>query len=123
MLPVLVMVRVLFSGAALADGTSPRLRRPVSVLVEDGTLTEIYDGDDAPAQAREGTTIVDASGATIVPGFVDCHSHLTLPGGARWIARGADPTPALIDTAERNAAALVQAGELPAGRRGRGGHA
>ena len=44
------------------------------------------------------------------PALVDCHSHLTLPGGAQWIARGADPTPDLIDAAERNAAALVRAG-------------
>jgi len=55
-------------------------------------------------------TVIDASGATIVPALVDSHSHLTLQGGAQWIARGADPTPDLIDAAERNAAALVAAG-------------
>ncbi len=102
--------RVTYTGAALADGTSPRLRRPVSVLVEDGLLAGIYDGDDVPAAARDGATVVDASGATIVPGLVDCHSHLTLQGGAQWIARGSDPTADLVDAAERNAAALVRAG-------------
>src|SRR5262249_5162926 len=81
--------RVLYSGAALADGRSSRLRLPVTVAVEDGVLTGIHDGDDWPAEASEGAVVVDASGATIVPGFVDCHSHLTLPGGAQWIARGA----------------------------------
>jgi adenine deaminase len=25
--------------------------------------------------------ILDASGTTIIPGMVDCHSHFTLPGG------------------------------------------
>jgi imidazolonepropionase-like amidohydrolase len=102
--------RVLYAGAALADGMTPQLRGPVSVLVEGDVLAGIYDGDDIPAGAREGAAVVDASGATIVPGFVDCHSHLTLQGGAQWIARGADPTPALVDAAERNAAALVGAG-------------
>ncbi len=105
-----VAARVLYAGAALADGTSPRLRRPVSVLVDGDVLAGIYEGDDLPAQARDAVAVVDASGATIVPGFVDCHSHLTLQGGAQWIARGADPTPVLVDAAERNGAALLRAG-------------
>jgi imidazolonepropionase-like amidohydrolase len=107
---VLPVSAVLYEGAALADGTSPRLRRPVSVLVDGGVLAGIYDGDDVPAAATREAAIVDASGATVVPGFVDCHSHLTLQGGAQWIARGADPTPVLIDAAERNGAALLRAG-------------
>jgi imidazolonepropionase-like amidohydrolase len=45
-----------------------------------------------------------------VPSFVDCHSHLTLPGGAHWIDRGADPTAELEKAAERNAARLVASG-------------
>jgi len=101
--------QVIYQGAALADGTGPVLRRPVTIAVRDGFITSISDGDHAEAVAA-GATIVDASGATIVPGLVDCHSHLTLQGGAQWIARGADPTPELIDAAERNAAALMAAG-------------
>ena len=100
---------VLYEGAALADGRGPDLVTGVSVLVVDQTVAGIYTAD-APADVRADATVLDASGATIVPGFVDCHSHLTLQGGAQWIARGADPTPDLIDAAERNAAALVRAG-------------
>ncbi|HYS32729.1 MAG TPA: amidohydrolase family protein [Streptosporangiaceae bacterium] len=100
---------VLYAGAALADGLGPALRTPVSVRVDDGIVTGIIDGDGAEA-ASPGTRVIDASGATIVPGLVDCHSHLTLQGGAQWIVRGSDPTPDLVDAAERNAAALVQAG-------------
>jgi len=105
---------VLVAGAALADGLGPALARPVSIGVDDGIVTGIFEGDGAGQAAEQaagqGMTVVDASGATIVPGFVDCHSHLTLQGGAQWIARGADPTPDLIEAAERNAAALLQAG-------------
>src|SRR5260221_12027800 len=102
---------VLYQGAALADGLSPVLRKPVTIAVDDGLIAGIFDGDgDGEALAGQATALVDASGATIVPGLVDCHSHLTLQGGAQWIARGADPTPDLIDAAERNAAALVLAG-------------
>ncbi len=100
--------RTLYVGAALADGLGPALRTPVSVAVTDGIITGISDGEaEAPA---DGSAVVDASGATMVPGLVDCHSHLTLQGGAQWIARGSDPTPELIAAAEQNAAALVAAG-------------
>jgi imidazolonepropionase-like amidohydrolase len=102
---------VRYTGAALADGLSPALRRPVTIVVSDGIITGIFDDDgDATATGDQAGHVVDASGATIVPGFVDCHSHLTLQGGAQWIARGADPTPDLIEAAERNAAALIGAG-------------
>jgi imidazolonepropionase-like amidohydrolase len=102
---------ILYQGAALADGLSPALRRPVTIAVADGVVTGLYDddGDSAKASGLSGQ-VVDASGATVVPGFVDCHSHLTLQGGAQWIARGADPTPDLIEAAEQNAAALVRSG-------------
>lgn len=100
---------VLYEGAALADGRGPELVTGVSVLITDQTVAGIYT-EDVPAQVRDGAVVVDASGATIVPGFVDCHSHLTLQGGAQWIARGADSTPDLIEAAEQNAAALMRAG-------------
>ena len=37
-----------------------------------------------------------------MPGLVDGHSHLSLPGGSHWIDRGGDPTDRLLDVAERN---------------------
>jgi imidazolonepropionase-like amidohydrolase len=55
---------------------------------------------------------VDAGGATIVPAMVDCHSHLTMPGGSHWIARGDDPPAVLRQVARDNAKRLAQAGIL-----------
>ena len=100
---------LLLHGAALADGTGPELQTSVSVLVAGGEVAGIFHGE-VPAEARESAEVIDASGATIVPSFVDCHSHLTLPGGAHWIDRGADPTAELEKAAERNAALLVASG-------------
>jgi imidazolonepropionase-like amidohydrolase len=53
---------------------------------------------------------VDASGATIVPGMVDAHSHVTLPGGAHWIDRAFDEPADLLRAADHNGTLMSRAG-------------
>jgi imidazolonepropionase-like amidohydrolase len=103
--------RVLYRDTAIADGRSDRLRLGMSILVERGRIAWIRpaDGEDDPGPAA-GLEVVDASGATVVPGMVDCHSHVTLPGGAHWIERIDDPPAALAEVAERNGRLLTSAG-------------
>src|SRR5215475_7669899 len=96
------MSRILYRDAALADGTGPDLRVGISMLVSDDRIEWIRRSDDE-LDAGPDTEVVDASGSTIVPGLVDSHSHLTLPGGAHWIDRGFDPPEDLLLVAERNA--------------------
>ncbi|HET6213991.1 MAG TPA: amidohydrolase family protein [Micromonosporaceae bacterium] len=100
--------RVLVTGAALADGRGPDLRRGVSMLVEGSRVAGIWDAADVPDVGE--VEHIDASGATLVPGMVDSHSHVTMQGGAQWIARGADPTGTLLSVAEENGDLLVRAG-------------
>ena len=96
------MSRILYRGAALADGTGPLLRIGVSILVVDDRIEWIRPSDDEPDPGPD-VQLVDASGCTIVPGLVDSHSHLTLPGGAHWIERGFDQPDELLRVAEHNA--------------------
>lgn len=100
--------RVLYRGAALTDARSDRLRLGVSILVDEHVIAWIRpaDGEEDPGDAQ----IVDASGATIVPGMVDAHSHVTGPGGAHWIERFSDPAERLVDVAEANGALAHAAG-------------
>ncbi|MGH3168260.1 MAG: hypothetical protein ACRDN0_20550, partial [Trebonia sp.] len=99
----------LYRDAALADGRSPDLGRGVSVLTENGRITWIRDSaEEGPVPV--GVQIVDAGGTTIVPGMVDGHSHLTLPGGSHWIDRGFDATEDLLEVAEANADLQVRSG-------------
>ena len=114
--------RLVIREACLADGHSATLQVGVNLLIENGRIarlsTEEFDAGDAQ--------VLDGGGATIVPAFVDSHSHLTMPGGSHWIDRGSDPPDQLREVARRNAARLVQAGILwardvgsPAGSDGR----
>ena len=117
-----MMARLLIRDACLADGHSPTLQVGVSLLIENGRIARVSADDLDPTDAE----VLDGGGATIVPAFVDAHSHLTMPGGSHWIERGTDPPDQLREAARRNAARLVQAGILwardvgsPAGPDGR----
>ena len=82
----------------------------MSILVELGKITWIRPSEAEPAADESGLEVVDAGGTTIVPGMVDAHSHLTLPGGSHWIQRGFDPPERLLGYAEYNADLLHGAG-------------
>jgi imidazolonepropionase-like amidohydrolase len=99
----------LFRDAAFADGRSPALRVGVSVLVDNNRVVWIRPSDGEEEVGSE-VEVVDASGTTIVAGMVDCHSHLTLPGGAHWLDHVSDPPERLIATAEDNGRLLNAAG-------------
>lgn len=103
------MPRTLYRDAALADGTGPDLRLGVSVLVDGHRIEWIRPAGGEPDPGPD-VEVVDASGCTIVPGLVDSHSHLTLPGGAHWIDRGFDPAGRLLAVAEHNARLQRSAG-------------
>jgi imidazolonepropionase-like amidohydrolase len=103
--------RTLYRDAAIADGRSDELRLGISLLVDSSTIQWIRPTDDeGDPGPRDRLEIVDASGSTIVPGMVDCHSHVTLPGGAHWIDRIDDPPSTLVDVAERNGQLLTSSG-------------
>ena len=109
------MTRVLYRDAAITDARSDRLTTGVSLLVADGRIAWIRPADGEPEVSRGASpedelAIVDASGATIVPGLVDAHAHVTLPGGAHWIERIDDPPEALLDVAEHNGQLLSRSG-------------
>jgi imidazolonepropionase-like amidohydrolase len=103
------MPQTLYRDLALADGSCPDLVLGLSVLVRNDVIEWIGPVDAEPALAAD-VRVVDASGCSLVPGMVDSHSHLSLPGGAHWIDRGHDDAAELLQVAEHNARLQRSAG-------------
>ena len=57
--------------ARLFDSTSGQLVTPGMVVVSNGVIQSL--GGDAPA----GATVIDLGDATLLPGFIDAHTHLS----------------------------------------------
>ena len=87
--------RLLIRDACLADGHSATLQVGINLLIENGTIARVSTDELDPGDAE----VLDGGGATIVPAFVDAHSHLTMPGGSHWIDRGSDPPDRLREVA------------------------
>jgi imidazolonepropionase-like amidohydrolase len=47
-----------------------------SILIRDGKIAEVGTDIKAPA----GATLIDASGEYVLPGIIDCHSHIAVSG-------------------------------------------
>lgn len=74
---------LLITNARVIDGTGALPSRDLrTIRIEDGCIAEIADNLPAGA-ARTGTRVLDAEGATIMPGLIDGHVHLqSVPGSA-----------------------------------------
>lgn len=57
----------------LFDGTSETMKQGVSILVRNGRIAAVGTNIVAPT----GAEIIDLSGWTVLPGFIDLHTHLT----------------------------------------------
>ena len=51
-----------------------------ALLAKDGHIAWAGAMADLPAAAREGAEVLDAKGALVTPGLVDCHTHLVYAG-------------------------------------------
>jgi imidazolonepropionase-like amidohydrolase len=103
--------RVAVVGAVLADGTTEAVRADVTLLVEHGRVAGLWFDGSGPGGNELDAPVIDGSGSTIVPGMVDSHAHLSMPGGAQWIERGrVDPGDELLTVGEENGEAMVRAG-------------
>src|SRR5499427_786606 len=57
----------------LFDATSDKVRENVLVTIEGDRIKSVASGATAPSDA----TVIDLSHATVLPGLIDCHTHLS----------------------------------------------
>lgn len=57
----------------LIDGVGRAPRNQVSILIHDDRITAVQPGFTTPTGAR----VIDLSHATVLPGLIDCHVHIT----------------------------------------------
>jgi imidazolonepropionase-like amidohydrolase/ABC-type multidrug transport system permease subunit len=76
-----------------------------SVLVKEGKIAEIYEGNGPDPKSIHAET-VEAAGKTILPGLIDVHVHLGAPGGFYPDMSKYDPEKAML----RNLAAYLYSG-------------
>src|SRR5436190_23406141 len=71
---------LVLEAAHLFDGVDGRLQSPGLVVVEGGRITGVGPDAAVPAGAR----VLDLGDATLLPGFIDAHVHLTYDYEADW---------------------------------------
>ena len=99
---------ILFSNTRIFDGSGSK---PFTgeVLIEGHRISGV--SRDGVALSREGATVIDCEGATLMPGLTEAHAHLSWPCSVERFVPGMHlpPEDLLLNTA-RNARILLDHG-------------
>jgi imidazolonepropionase-like amidohydrolase len=70
----LAPAKTLVHAGSLIDGRADTVRKSVTITIEGERITGLADGYTAPAA---GDTVIDLKHATVMPGLMDMHVHLS----------------------------------------------
>ncbi|RAK52215.1 LpqB family beta-propeller domain-containing protein [Phenylobacterium deserti] len=87
--------RKVVRGGRVWDGKGAQVRSGVDVVIEGNRIADLLPAGSAVA----GAQVVDASGATVIPGLMDMHTHRQMQGyaygdreGRLWLSLGVTTT-------------------------------
>jgi imidazolonepropionase-like amidohydrolase len=103
------MRRKIFDNVRIFDGTgSPSFEG--SVLIEGDRIAQVARAGEALLGASDAT-VIDGAGATLMPGMVEAHGHITWPSSTeRFEPRFMLPAEEMLLAAARNARILLDHG-------------
>ncbi len=101
------MPRILFRNARVWDG-SGAAAYPADVLIEDERIRAV--ATQRGQLEASGAEVIEANGATLMPGLVEGHAHITFINGARPTDLGDTPPEEHTLIAARNARLLLDHG-------------
>ena len=78
--PPAAPVTIALKAAHLFDSVSGRLQERGVVIVRDGRIQSVGSDLPVPADAR----VIDLGDATLLPGFIDAHVHLSAESSPEW---------------------------------------
>ncbi len=73
------MNRLIIKGGRLIDPAA-KIDGLYNVYVMGGRIASVKKAESDTSEAGPGVEVVDATGLTVVPGFIDAHAHLREPG-------------------------------------------
>lgn len=100
---------ILIKAGKLIDVRSGRVLENQAILIEGERIREVGAAATVAGHAPQNARVIDLSNATVLPGLIDCHTHLTMElGGIAQSFTQSIPRQALVGA--RNARVTLEAG-------------
>src|SRR5580700_4019047 len=104
------MRRTQFTHVRVFDGTGAA-PYAADVLVQDERIAAIHRGGEHSSARPPGASVIDGKGATLMPGLVEAHAHLSWPTSVERFVPGMSlPPDDLVLNTARNARILIDHG-------------
>ena len=69
-------MKLILKSDRLIDGAGADPVPNAAIVVEDGRISEITSQDNLEIGEREEAEVIDVSGGTLMPGFIEMHTHI-----------------------------------------------
>lgn len=103
-------MKTLLKADRVIDGSGTAPLAGATVAIENGKIIGIYQGE-IPEATSAGATVLDFPDCTIMPGMIDTHVHLNLPGDGTSLEDAVrEPEGVLVATATFTASRALAAG-------------